>query len=456
MDRILVVGASLAGLRAAETLRANGFDGDLTIIGAEPHPPYSRPPLSKGVLTGSVTVESCALQPATGLDARWVLGQPATALDLSRREVIAAGGSSYRFDGLVIATGSRPRPWAGGTVPSGIAFLRGLDDAVALRDALSRRPRRLLVVGAGFIGSEVVSSAAAMDVAVTLVELGDAPLGGLLGPAVGDFFAELHRSRGVDLRTGTAVQRFLADDRLRGAELTDGTTIEADLALVALGATPNTEWLAGSGLRLDRGVICDATLACIGATGVVAAGDVARWPHPLFGDEPMAIGHWSNAVEQGQAAARTLLAGDAAEPFKTVPTFWSEVHGHKIRSAGLPHLADEAYVVEGSLDDGRFAAVYGRGGTLIGAVTVNMNRKLAGYQRLIEEGEAVGTALQMAAGRPVAAARADVAGAELPRPQRSGGELADEIRSRSNRSYRTSRLALVKRPDVQPEPGPAP
>ena len=398
MQRVVIVGASLAGLRAAETLRANGFDGELTIIGAERHQPYHRPPLSKGVLTGTATVESCALQPAADLAATWRLGEAATGLDLARREVIVAEGARQPFDGLVIATGSRPRSWQAGDLPPGAFFLRGLEDAVALREALSQAPHRLLVVGAGFIGSEVVSSAAAMDVPVTLVELGDAPLSGLLGPAAGDFFAELHRSHGVDLRTGTTVNRFLGEDRLRGAELTDGTTIEADLALVALGATPNTDWLTGSGLRLDRGVICDATLACIGATGVVAAGDVARWPHPLFGDEPVAIGHWSNAVDQGRAAARTLLAGAAAEPFETVPTFWSEIHGHKIRSAGLPQLADEAYLVEGSLEDGRFAAVYGRGGTLIGALTVNMNRKLAGYQRLIEEREAVGTALQIAAG----------------------------------------------------------
>ena len=397
MRRVVVVGASLAGLRAAEALRANGFDGEITVIGAEAHPPYNRPPLSKGVLTGTVTLDSCTLQPASDLEADWVLGRTATALDLERREVRLDGDGSRPFDGLVIATGSRPRPWPGGTAPRDVMYLRGLDDAVALRDGLSRSPRRLLVVGAGFIGSEVASSAAAIGVPVKLVELGAAPLAALLGPEVGEFFADVHRRHGVDLRTGTTVERFLGEDRLRGARLTDGTTVEADVAVVALGATPNLEWLAGSGLQLDRGVLCDETLRCVGTTGVVAAGDIARWPHPLFGDEPVAVGHWSNAVEQGQAAARTLLATGPAEPFAAVPTFWSEVHGHKIRSAGLPQLADEAYVVEGALEDGRFAAVYGRGGTLTGALTVNMNRKLPTYQRLIEEREAVGTALQLAA-----------------------------------------------------------
>ena len=397
MRRVVVVGASLAGLRAAEELRARGFDGELTIIGAEARPPYNRPPLSKGVLTGAATPESCALQPAADLGARWRLGHAATGLDLARREILVGGAAAEPFDGLVIATGSRPRPWPESAVPPGVMLLRGLEDALALRDALARGPRRLLVVGGGFIGSEVATSARALDVPVTLVELDEAPLAGVLGPDAGDFFAELHRSHGVDVRTGTTVASFLGDDRLRGAQLTDGTTVEADLAVVALGAIANAEWLAGSGLRLDRGVLCDATLACAGATGVVAAGDVARGAHPLFGGEPVAIGHWSNAVEQGQAAARALLAGDSAEPFGAIPTFWSEVHGHRIRSAGLPQLADEAYVVDGSLEDGRFAAVYGREGTLVGAVTVNMNRRLAGYQRLIEEREAVGTALQVAA-----------------------------------------------------------
>ena len=397
MRRVVVVGASLAGLRAAETLRAQGFDGELTIIGAEAHPPYNRPPLSKGVLTGALTVDSCTLQPAADLGASWVLGRPATALDPVRREVVVAGGDVHAFDGLVIATGSRPKPWPGSRAPSGVFFFRDIEQAIALRAALAQRPSRLLVVGAGFIGSEVASSAAAIGVPVTLVELDEAPLAALLGPEVGAFLADLHRTHGVDLRTQTTVDRFLGDGRLRGARLTDGTTVEADVAVIALGATPNTEWLATSGLRLDRGVVCDATLACVGAIGIVAAGDVARWPHPLFGDEPVAVGHWSNAVEQGQAAARTLLAGDTAEPFRAVPTFWSDVHGHKIRSAGLPQLADEAYMVEGSPEEGRFAAVYGRGGTMVGALTVNLNRRLARYERLIEERESVGTALQVAA-----------------------------------------------------------
>lgn len=397
MRHIVIVGASLAGLRAAESLRAEGFGGALTLVGDEPHLPYNRPPLSKGLLTGADTPDSCALRHTTDPRATWLLGRRATALDLDRREVTLDDHEPLPFDGLVIATGSRPRSWPGGAVPAGVMNLRGLDDALALRNVLAGHARRLLVVGAGFIGSEVASSAAALGVSVTLVELGDAPLETIVGPEVGAFIADIHRANGVDLRTRTTVQRLIGDDRLRAAHLTDGSTVEADIAVVALGAIANTDWLDGSGLHLDRGVQCDAKLACRGATGIVAAGDVARWPHPLFDDELLSIGHWSNAVEQGQAVARTLLHERVAKPFAAVPSFWSDIHGYKVRSIGLPALADEAHVLEGSVAAGRFVAGYGRRGVLIGALSVGMHRSLRTFGRLIERREAVGTAMQEAA-----------------------------------------------------------
>jgi len=395
MERVVVVGASLAGLRAAEALRAEGFDGELTVVGAERHPPYTRPPLSKGVLVGAESAASCALQTTGDLRARWLLGRTAERLDLARREVALDGGERLAFDGLVVATGSRPRPWPGGPTPPGVLTLRTLDDALALRRALVSGPRRVLVVGAGFIGSEVASSCAALGVPVTLVELDDAPLGSLLGPQVGGFVAGLHRERGVDLRTGVTVRRFAGRHGLRAAELTDGTTVGADVAVLALGAVPDVGWLAGSGLVLDRGVLCRPDLRCQGADGVVAAGDVARWPHELFDGELVAVGHWTNAVEQGRHAARTLLSGPAGgAPFATVPTFWSDIHGVKLRSVGLPALADEAYVVEGSLEAGTFLAVYGRRGTIVGALSAGMHRRLRAYRELVEGREAVGTALR--------------------------------------------------------------
>lgn len=408
MRRIVVVGASLAGLRAAEELRAAGFDGDLDLVGAEHHPPYNRPPLSKGLLVGDESIESTALSGAGDLEARWWLGREARALDLCRREVMLDGGDRLQFDGLIIASGARARLWPAASLPSGVLTLRTLDDSLAVRDRLRAGVRRVVVIGAGFIGGEVASSCVALGVPVSVVELEDAPLARVLGPGVGEVLAEVHRVAGVDLHLQTSVSRFAGDGRLRAVELTNGRTIEADLAVVALGAVPNVEWLRGSGLHLDRGVVCGPDLGVQGADGVVAAGDLTRWPHALFDGERVSVGHWSNAVEQARAAAQTLLDGPSgAKQFAAIPTFWSELHGLQLRSAGLPQLGDEVYVVEGTPEEGRFVAVYGRSGVLVGALAVNMNRRLRFYRALIEQRSTVGDALQVAAQQ----AR-DAAGAE--------------------------------------------
>lgn len=383
MRRIIVVGASLAGLRAAEALRSEGFAGELHVIGAEAYPPYNRPPLSKGLLTGAQAVEDCLLRPATDINAEWLLGDPAHSLDLDRR-TLRAGGRRLGFDGLVIASGARPRPWPQAT-PEGVFALRSLEDALRLRAALDRRPRRVVVVGAGFLGGEIASSCAALGVPVTLVELEHAPLASRLGGDLAAFLAQLHRERGVDLRTGVTVERFAGMPELSSVELSDGATIDADLSILALGIQPNVEWLGGSGLRRQGGVLCDAQLRCLGASGVVAAGDVARWPHPLFGEEPLCVGHWTNATEQAGVAARNLLDAARAEPSASVPSFWSDLHGVKLRSVGLPERADDSAVLEGSIEDGSFLIGYGRAGVLVGAVAVDLNRRLPPYRGLIEQ-----------------------------------------------------------------------
>jgi len=196
------------------------------------------------------------------------------------------------------------------------------------------------------------------------------------------------------------VERFLADGgRLRGALLSDGTRVQAEVCVLALGAVPNAEWLQGTGVALDRGVVCGADLHIIGLPYAVAAGDIVRWPHPLFDGEAVSVGHWTNAVEQGVAAAANLLAPPAArEPFASVPTFWSEQHGCTLRSAGLPHLASEAYMLEGRIEDGRFLVGYERRGTLVGTLAVNMNRRVPIYRRLVAERASMGEAMQVAAG----------------------------------------------------------
>jgi NADPH-dependent 2,4-dienoyl-CoA reductase/sulfur reductase-like enzyme len=396
VERIVVVGAGLAGLRAAEALRGEGFAGKLTIVGDEPHRPYNRQPLSKQLLAGTQTPGDCELRAVDGLDVTWALGRRAAQLDLAERAVELADGDRLPFDGAVLATGARARRWPD-PVPAGVLTLRGLDDALALQAALGARPRRVLVVGAGFVGAEVAATCANLGVPVTLLELEAAPLARLLGPEVGAFLAATHRAHGIDLRTQTTVARFLGTDRLHGAELTDGTRLEADVAVVALGADPNTDWLHDSGLVLDRGVRCDAALRAVGAERVVAAGDLARWPHPLFDGELVTVGHWTNAVEQAAAAGRALLTNAPAPPFAAVPTFWSDQHGVKLRSVGLPALADETYRAEGDPDTGRFLVVYGRRGTLVGALAVNLHRRLPVYRQLIAERASVGDALQVAA-----------------------------------------------------------
>lgn len=394
MRRIVVIGASLAGVRAAEALRSEGFAGELHIVGDEPHPPYNRPPLSKGLLTGAQEVEELLLRPSAELDATWWLGSEAHDLDLDARTV-GAGERELSFDGLVIASGARPRVWPE-PVPDGVMTFRGLADALCLREALTYGPRHVVVLGAGFLGGEIASSCAALGAQVTLVELEQAPLASRLGTEVAGFLSRLHREHGVDLRTGVTVQRFVGNPSLRKVELSDGAALEADLAVVALGIQPNVEWLASSGLAIRGGLLCDARLRCVDAPGVVTAGDVARSPHPLFGAEPRCIGHWTNAVDQARVASRTLLGRDRGAPPRAVPTFWSDLHRTKLRSVGLPELGDESVLLEGAIEDRRFVIGYGRVGVLVGAVAVNLGGRLTPYRQLVERRAAMNEALSLA------------------------------------------------------------
>ncbi|GAA3039954.1 FAD-dependent oxidoreductase [Kitasatospora albolonga] len=388
LGRVLVVGASLGGLRAAEALRAGGYDGALTLVGAEPHPPYDRPPLSKQQLASEDPADATALPVPEGLGAEWLLGTPAVALDPDGRTVKLADGQELGWDGLVIATGSAARGWDG-PVPQGVHTLRGRDDALALRAEL-RSGRRLLVVGAGFLGGEIAATARSRGLEVTVVEAAGQPLARAIGAEAGGYLAALHRESGIDLRTGVTVTAFRGGARLTGAVLSDGTELALDAAVLALGAVPNTGWLEGAGLALDGGVGCDAALRVLRADGsvlpgAVAAGDVVRWPHPLAGGARVALGHWTNAVEQAAAAARTLLHPGAPEPFTGVPSFWSDLHGVKVRSVGLPAFADEVRVVEHDLPGRRLEVSYHRAGALVGALTVNRVGRLAGYRRELEE-----------------------------------------------------------------------
>jgi NADPH-dependent 2,4-dienoyl-CoA reductase/sulfur reductase-like enzyme len=378
---VVIVGASLAGLRAAQALRAGGHDGRVVVVGDEPHLPYTRPPLSKELLGGAQEAEHAAL-PCADLDVEWRLGTTATGLDLARREVLL-DAEPLPYAKLLIATGARARTWPG-ALPDGVFVLRGLDDALALRAALGARPR-LAVVGAGFVGCEVAATARKQGLDVTMIDVAPHPMTAL-GPDVGARCAELHRAHGATLRLGTGVAGFAGDGRLEAVELADGSRVEADVAVVALGAIPNTEWLAGSGLELQPGVVCDATLAARGAEGVACAGDAAAWPHPMAGGDVIRIEHWTNAAEQGAAAARNLLAapGDRV-PYAAVPYFWSDQYDVKIQAVGLAARAERMRLLETTPEGDRLVLGGERDGRLVAVVGFNAARRLAFYRRQLAE-----------------------------------------------------------------------
>ncbi|MEU1800339.1 FAD-dependent oxidoreductase [Streptomyces sp. NPDC019937] len=362
--RVVVVGASAAGLAAAETLRREGHIGPLTLMGDEPAAPYDRPPLSKEILSGAWSPDRLPLRTpadldALDLDARY--GHEAIGADVAARTVLLSDGSEVPYDGLIVATGVRPRRLPG--PPAHV--LRTPDDALALKDRLGPG-RTLAVVGAGFLGAEAAAVAADLGTHVTLLEPAPVPLAHAVGEDVGRMLAQAHVDHGVDLRTGTGVSEIVPG----GVRLDDGSTVQADTVLVAVGSRPNTEWLTGSGLGLDDGLVCDAY--CTAAPGVYGAGDVARWHNPLFGTS-MRIEHRTNAAEQGMAAARNLLG--AQRPFAPVPYFWSDQYDMKIRAYGYLRGHDEMRIAEGSLEQRKFTAVYRTGDHLAGVLTVGMPPK---------------------------------------------------------------------------------
>ena len=393
---VSIVGASLAGYWAAETLRRDGFEGRISLIGDEPHAPYDRPPLSKKFLAGDLEDDRLPLTTAEkladlGLEMR--LGCRATGLDVATR-TLEVDGVAEPYDGLLIATGARCRNLPGTAGLAGVHTLRTRDDAEAIRDALANGARRVVVVGAGFIGAEVASTAIGRGAEVTMVEALEAPFGRVLGVEMGAVMADVHRRHGVDLRTGVGVDEVLGDDRLVGVRLADGATLEADLLVVGIGVVPNTDWLEGSGLTLDDGVVCDET--CLAAPDVAAAGDVARWANPRYG-EVMRVEHWDNAVQQGVHAARRLLQSDEeATPYAPVPWFWTDQYDRKVQLAGRPHTDDEVRVVAGSTAEHRFAAFYGRDGRFTAALGMNRPRQVMQSKGLLDAGASWDEALAFA------------------------------------------------------------
>ncbi len=432
LQRVVIVGGSLAAMRAAETLRQIGFDGSLVMVSAEDHLPYDRPPLSKQVLDGRWEPERTALRRPEVLEELaidWHLGVAASGLDLGSRRLSLSTDEVLDFDGLIIATGASTR-----TLPASVTEhlsdagpavveLRTLDDAVALRDLIAPGDRRVVVIGAGFIGLEVAATARSLGNHTVVIEAAPAPLIRGLGAEMGSAIAAVHTDAGTEIRCGEQVLSI--DDR--GVTVQVGHTAEvigADVVVVGIGVQPNTRWLESSGLSLDDGVVCDAFLQA-GAPLVYAAGDVVRWPNGLF-DETMRIEHWSNAAEQGALAARNLaaeagLVDDEREEYAAVPFFWSDQYDHRIQFLGRADGVDGGVdgrvdggvrVVIGSVDERSFVALYGSAGRLRGVLGLNRPRQTMPYRRLLEDRASLDDALAFAAEQVTAEAAAAAQRAE--------------------------------------------
>ncbi|MGW0132927.1 NAD(P)/FAD-dependent oxidoreductase [Streptomyces sp. NPDC003299] len=369
---ITVVGASLAGLSTVRALRAEGYDGGIFVVGEERHLPYDRPPLSKDFLKGDIDADALALGDADEYDSlgvEWLLGERAVRLDPADRSLTLSGGRRLRTDGVVIATGASPRTLPGTDGLAGVHTLRTLDDARALRAELLDGLPRVVVIGAGFIGAEVASTAHRLGLHVTVVEALDVPLERQLGRTMGLVCASLHTDHGVRLLTGTGVAGLSGTDRVTGVRLADGRELPADIVVVGVGVRPATDWLAGSGVPVDDGVVCDAGCAT-GIPGVVAVGDVARCPHPFTGRHAR-IEHWSNAGEQARTAARTLLTGVPAAAPITAPYFWSDQYQVRIQLAGHVAPGAEPEIVDGDVDSRTFTAVFRRADTPVAVLSLN-------------------------------------------------------------------------------------
>lgn len=381
----VVVGASLAGASAVEALRREGYGGRLLLVGAEAHLPYERPPLSKGLLTGATPEAKVFLRDAAFYDAQQVelrLGSRAVALDATARVLTLASGEQLRFGRLLIATGGEVRPLAGpGMDLPGVRYLRTLEEARVLAGdlgAIARQGGRVVIVGAGFIGAEVASACRQLGIAVTVLEMLPAPLGRVLGDEVGALCADIHRAHGVDLRLGEGFAAARGARRVEAVVTSAGADIPCDLLVVGVGMRPADEWLRGSGVASENGVLVDERCET-SVPGIFAAGDVANWPYWLTGAR-IRVEHYDNALRQGEAAGRNMLG--EGRPYTPVPYFWSDQYDLRFQYVGHAHTWDHV-VLRGQPADGAFTAFYLREGRLRAALAVNRPRDLATLKRLI-------------------------------------------------------------------------
>lgn len=400
MNTIVIVGSSLAGLRAAETLRQEKFDGRIVMIGAEDRAPYDRPPLSKKVLSGEWDADRVTLRKPDDLatlNLEWKLGSPAVDLNTSERTVTLASGETIAFDGLIIATGGIVKRLPNQPTWRGVHTLRSLDDSLALREELADG-RRVVVIGAGFIGLEVAATARGRGCEVTVLEGLEAPMIRGLGAEMGRNAALVHEDNGVGLRFGVRVSGLVEGEPgvVAGVALETGEVVPADVVLVGIGVAPSTDWLTTSGLTIRDGVVCDRTLNA-GVRGVYAAGDVCRWHNDLY-DREMRVEHWTTASEQGAAAARNLLAvarGEEPKPFVDVPFFWSDQFTARIQFVGRSEGGENATIVVGSPEERQFVALYETDGRLVAALGVSRPRQLMPFRKLIGERATMEQAMEL-------------------------------------------------------------
>ena len=384
---LVILGAGHAGGRAAEALRAAGFAGKVTLVGSETHPPYERPPLSKELLAGTCELERTYLKPAEFYETAGIalrLGVPAQAIERAAQSLRLADGAALPYDSLLLTLGARARRLAmpGGADPH-LYYLRDIDDCLKLRGVLGAG-KRLVVIGAGFIGLEAAAVARGQGSAVTVLEAAATPLARVAPPALGEYFAALHRRRGVDLRTGAAVTDIAAHGGEAVVTLASGETLSADAVLVGIGAVPNSELAAEADLVVDDGIVVDAQ----GRTSdprIFAAGDVTRHFNPLLGRR-IRLESWQNAQNQAIAVARVMAGG--AAPYAELPWFWSDQYDVNLQTAGAPERWNEI-VWRGRAEDGRFTLFYLDRGVPVGGATVNNARDMRFVKLLAIQGKAV-------------------------------------------------------------------
>jgi NADPH-dependent 2,4-dienoyl-CoA reductase/sulfur reductase-like enzyme len=403
MDRILIAGASIAGVSAARALRTGGFEGKIQMVDLDARTPYRRPEVSKGLLDGHHTDESVAMPIPETLEVEQLLGLRLHDLNLEQRTVEVLRDHEAEilpFDGLVIATGAMARPSPFDPSLRGVHTLRNIHQATLMRGDLAAA-ERVVIIGGGFIGLEVAAVARTLGKSVTVVEATDVPLGHVLGVRFGNHLADMHRVRGVNLVTGASVTGLESrpDGAVDSVALSDGRQLPADVVLVAIGSAPSTEWLAASGLDVTSGVVCDTTCAVEGTEDVVAAGDVASWINPLYGRR-MRVEHWTNAIEQGTYAGRRLLGSHDPGGFRSAPYFWSDQYGMRLQSLGSTQGFDEASLLDH--DGDKMVVAYGLEGKTICVAGINAGTQVMRYRKAVLERAELGALPAPGSTAPVA------------------------------------------------------